>query len=284
MSRTRLTIIGLMLLLSGVMSAPAPAAAAEGDRLPLWEIGAGVASGWVPDYPAAADSSARLLPFPAVVYRGDFLRIGDSSVASGRLFRSPRLEVDLSLDGSLDAESDDIEARRGMPDLGFLFEAGPELEIVLNDPTNDAQTLKLELPMRAAFSYDDDGLRSRGLVFNPELEYERPDILGSPWELSLRVAPVFATSKLHEYFYAVDPLYETPDRPVYEADGGYLQTGFGIRLTRRDERRFLFFGANVNVHAGSANDASPLYRKDFTWAVFAGVIFAFWQSAELEPD
>ena len=64
----------------------------------------------------------------------------------------------------------------------------------------------------------------------------------------------------------------------------YLQTEFGARLARRDPRRFLFVGATVNVHTGSRNEASPLYRRDLTWAVYAGVIFAFWQSEEPAPD
>lgn len=263
---------------------PALAAEAEEEPLPLWEIGAGVAGGWTPDYPAADESSFRALPFPAVVYRGDFLRIGDSSVVTGRVFRSPRLELDVSLDGSLDADSDDVDARNGMPDLGFLFEAGPELEIRLNDPADEQHTLKLELPVRGVFSWDDDGLRSRGVVFNPELEYEHEEWLDSPWELSLSVAPVFATRELHDYFYTVDPVYATPERPAYRAKSGYLQTEFGMRLTRRDPKRFLFFGVTVNSHSGSANEASPLYRNDLTWAVYAGVIYAIWQSEQPAPD
>ncbi|MEJ2603157.1 MAG: MipA/OmpV family protein [Gammaproteobacteria bacterium] len=273
----------LAVLLGMAVSAASPAAEDE-EPLPLWEIGAGVAAGWTPDYPAAEESSFRALPFPAVVYRGDFLRIGDSSVVTGRLFRSDRLEFDVSLDGSLDADSDDIEARSGMPDLGFLFEAGPELEIRLNDPADEAHTLKLELPLRGVFSWDDEGLRSRGVVFNPELEYEKEEWLGSPWELSLSVAPVFATRELHDYFYTVEPVYATPDRPAYRAGSGYLQTEFGFRVTRRDPKRFLFFGLTVNSHTGSSNEASPLYRNDFTWAVYAGVIYAIWQSEEPATD
>jgi len=284
-SRYPADLASAVVTLFAVLGAALPqAVAAEEEPLPLWEVGAGVAAGWTPDYPAAEDASVRALPFPAVVYRGDFLRIGDSSMVSGRLFRSPRLELDVSLDGSLDAESDDIDARRGMPDLGFLFEAGPELEITLNDPADESHTLKLELPLRNVFSWDDDGLRSRGLVFNPELEYEKPEFAGTPWELSLSVAPVFATERLHDYFYTVDPAYATPSRPVYEGRGGYLQTEFGARLTRRDPKRFLFMGVTVNAHMGSRNEASPLYRRDVTWAVYAGVVFAFWQSEEKAPD
>lgn len=276
----------LLAVVTPIALAAAPCAGAGEDEssLPLWEIGAGAAAAWTPDYPAAEDSSLRALPFPAVVYRGDFLRIGDSSVVSGRLFRSPRLELDVSLDGSLDAESDDIDARRGMPDLGFLFEAGPELEIALSDPGDDTRTLKLELPLRGVFSWDDDGVRSRGLVFNPELEYEKPAFAGTPWELSLSVAPVFATQELHDYFYTVEPVYATASRPAYEARSGYLQTEFGARLTRRDPKRFLFLGITVNAHSGSRNEESPLYRRDVTWALYAGVVFALWQSEELAPD
>ncbi len=42
---------------------------------------------------------------------------------------------------------------------------------------DESRTLKLDL--RGVFSWDDDGLRSRGLVFNPELEYEKPAFAGT---------------------------------------------------------------------------------------------------------
>ena len=109
----------------------------QGKRgLALWEVGGGAAAAYTPNYPAARGMNFNALPVPIVIYRGRFLRAGDGSIVSGHVFSSERLELDVSLSGSFDADSDDVDIRRGMPDLGFLFEVGPELEVRLNDPAS----------------------------------------------------------------------------------------------------------------------------------------------------
>ncbi|MEO0996914.1 MAG: MipA/OmpV family protein, partial [Pseudomonadota bacterium] len=104
------------------------ASLAERPGRALWELGAGIGGAVTPAYPGSSETTTRVLPLPIVAYRGRFLRAGDGSVVSGRLFRNERLEFDVSLTGSFDADSDDVDVRAGMPDLGFLFEVGPELE------------------------------------------------------------------------------------------------------------------------------------------------------------
>lgn len=254
----------------------------DADREPLWEIGAGIGGALTPNYPGATGSTGRVLPLPVVIYRGDFLRIGDGSVASGRLFQNDRLEFDISLNGSFDAESDDVDERRGMPDLGFIAEVGPELEVLLSDPADTTHRLKLELPLRAAFSVDDGSLGDRGFVFSPQLEYERPFADGR-YEWSLSLTPSFASERLQDYFYEVDPAFATAQRPAYDANGGYLRTSLGFGLQRRGERSFAAFGVSLASLAGGANEDSPLRRRDFEVSVAAVVILRLWESERRAP-
>lgn len=248
--------------------------------LPLWEVGAGVAGAVTPDYPSASGSTARALPIPLFIYRGDFLRIGDGNVASGRFFRNDRLEFDVSLSGSFDAESDDVGARAGMPDLGFGFELGPELEITLSDPDDYDQRLKLELPVRAAFSLDDGTLNDRGYVFSPQLEYER-SFGDSRYEWSVSVTPTWATQSLHRYFYEVAPEFATAARPAYEAKGGYLQTSFGVGLQRRTRSSFMAVGLSYRSLHGASNEDSPLFRSTDDVSFAAIMIFKLFESKKL---
>lgn len=249
-------------------AAPAPA---------LWEVGAGIGAALTPDYPGASGTTTRALPLPVVIYRGDFFRLGDGSVASGRLFASERLELDVSLNGSFDAESDDVAERVGMPDLGFIAEIGPELEIRLDDLGDDDHRLKLELPVRAAVSLDDRDLRARGWVFSPQLEYER-DFADDRFEWSVSLTSSFASEKLHDYFYAVEPEFATASRPAYDASGGYLRSSLGIGLQHRGAQSFAAIGVTWHHLGGHANAASPLLadRNDVT--VAAVFVYRLWES------
>lgn len=274
----RALAIVLAVLMPGAALAQSSASLPDqaGDEgLPLWEVGGGIGAAVTPDYPSASSTTTRVLPLPVVIYRGDFLRLGDGSVASGRLFRSDRVEFDVSLNGSFDAESEDVNARAGMPDLGFIFEVGPEIEILLTDPTVTDRRLKLELPVRAAFSLDDRELSSRGFVFSPQLEYEYE---WGDYEFSASVTPTVASRKLHDYFFTVAPEFATPSRNAYEASGGYMQTALGLTLQRETRNSFTAVGVRLNVLGGSANADSPLFRSNQTVGVFALWVVKLWES------
>ncbi|MEM8546856.1 MAG: MipA/OmpV family protein [Pseudomonadota bacterium] len=255
----------------------APDTDENGEGLPLWEVGVGGAIISTPDYPASTGSTVRGAPLPVVIYRGKFLRLGDGSLASGRLFESERLELDLSLSGSFDAESEDVEARAGMPDLGWAFEIGPELEWQLTSLAVEDRRWKLELPVRAAFSADDGRLNPRGFVFSPQLEYER-ELSGGRYEISFSITPTFATQRLHDYFYTVDPEFATATRPAYDADGGYLQTNFAVGLQRRGDNTFAALGVSYASFAGSANADSPLHLNDSGWRIGLFFVRKLWAS------
>lgn len=276
----RALALAITALLAGTALAQTSASLPDqaGDEgLPLWEVGGGIGAAVTPDYPSASSTTPRALPLPVVIYRGDFLRLGDGSVASGRLFRSDRVELDVSLNGSFDAESDNVSARAGMPDLGFIFEVGPEIEIVLTDPAVTDRRLKLELPVRAAFSLDDRELSSRGFVFSPQLEYEH-EFGGGDYEISASITPTVASRKLHDYFFTVAPEFSTPTRAAYEARGGYLQTALGLTLQRRTRNSFAAVGVRLNVLGGSANADSPLFRSRQNVGVFALWVVKLWES------
>lgn len=254
----------------------------EASALPLWEVGAGIGSVLIPDYPSADNKTSRIIPFPVVIYRGSFISIGDGSVASGRLFESDRFELDISLNGSFNAESDDVAARVGMPDLGFIAEVGPELEILLSNPADTTQRLKLEIPIRGAFSLDDGELSDRGFVFSPQLEYERPFADGR-YEWSVSLTPSFASERLQDYFYEVDAPFSRPDRAAYDAKGGYLRTSLGLGLQRRTAKSFAAIGVNFNTLSGAANEDSPLFRQNSEFSIGAVVIFRMWESEKRAP-
>jgi outer membrane scaffolding protein for murein synthesis (MipA/OmpV family) len=252
--------------------------ALQGDELPLWELGVGAGGNYGAAYPGSDELHLKGLPFPVVIYRGDLLRIGEDELVAGRLFRNRRVELDVSAGGSFNAESDDVEIREGMPDLDHLFELGPELEIRLDDFSDPSRKLKLELPARAAFSSDFSNVHARGVLFAPQLELEQYAFLGTPYQVDFSVTPVFASEKFHDYFFEVSAEHAAPGRPAFDAAGGYLGTELGIGVRRENGPYQWFFGGNVTAHQGAANEDSPLFRRDFTFSVYAAFIRVLWSS------
>ncbi|MEM1262591.1 MAG: MipA/OmpV family protein [Pseudomonadota bacterium] len=250
--------------------------------LPLWELGAGAAAAYIPAYPGASATQTRAVPLPIVIYRGAFLRAGDGSLVSGKLVENDRLELDISLNGSFNADSDDVAIRNGMPDLGFLFEVGPELEWHLT-PEGSDRHWKLEFPVRAAFSVDDGRLNSRSWVFNPELELEMPGFFDPNDELSIAVSAAFAGESLMEYLYEVPGPLATPLRPAFDATAGYLGSRLSVSWSHRSKKRFFIVGAAATFLGGAENIGSPLVEERVNFSVFAAVAWSLMQSKRPAP-
>ncbi|MEO0913488.1 MAG: MipA/OmpV family protein [Pseudomonadota bacterium] len=258
------------------------AAMAEEETLPLWELRAGGFGLYAPDYPASGNYSFNGLAFPNIQYRGDFLRLGGQAAARVVPIDNPRFEVGVSVDGSFSANSDDNPLREGMPDLGFLFEVGPEL--IIRGPEfqagRGAGTLDFALQGRAVFSADfDEGIAYEGLVLEPIARFRIDGILGEGSRLSGSIGPIFATEGLHDYFYEVAPEFARPGRPAFDAQSGYLGTEASIGLSYPVTERFRVFGSvGLGYYGGAANTGSPLYEDDLNAFAFLGASFTLFQS------
>ena len=245
-------------LTGAVFWAAALSAQAQDGGLPLWEVGvaAGVVS--MPAYPASTERSSRALILPLVMYRGEVLRVDRSSI-SARVLRSDDYEFDIGFAASLPANSEDIAARRGMPDLGTLVEFGPRLKLTLARPTPGSQ-LRLELPVRAVLELN-GGVHPQGASFEPELVYESRD-LHAGWRGSASASLVFGDRRLNNYFYGVAPEFATFARPAYEAQAGLIATRLGLATSKDltpDVRLFAF--VRYERYDDAANRASPLFLQ-----------------------
>jgi outer membrane protein len=256
--------------------------ALEDEMRPVWEVGGFVAAFSSPEYPAAGQRQTNVLPAPYFIYRGETLRIGEGSIARAVAIDESWYELDLSLAGSFNANSEDNEARAGMPDLDYIFELGPQLKLRLSkfefEQHGNAE-LFLNLQARAVFSTDFSGINDRGYVFQPVLSYRQRGWLSEKTALSFSLLPTWATEKLHDYFYQIESDFVTDQRPAYNAKGGYLGTDLSIGLSfnaTEDIRIFTF--ARVSLHSGSANEESPLFREKSTFTYGVGMVWQLWES------
>ena len=252
-------------------------AQSEAERnLPLWEIGIGAAALSTPSYPGSDERETRLLAFPNIIYRGQVLR-ADRSGINARLFSSDRAELDVGFAGALPSDSDDVDERAGMPDLGPLVEFGPRLKLRLAD-LGPNRRLRAELPLRAVIEAR-GGLHGRGYTFEPRLAYE---MAGERrvWTLETNLSVVLGDRRINRHFYEVAPQYATAARPAYAADGGLLLTRLGLFGSRRLNADLRVFGyLRYESYQGAANRASPLHVKDSGVSGGVGMMWTFKRSA-----
>ncbi len=257
----------------------------EDEMRPVWEVGVLAAVFNSSEYPAADQNQINIIPAPYFIYRGETLRIGDGSIARAVAIDKSWYELDLSLAGSFNANSEDNEAREGMPDLDFIFELGPQLRVRLSKFEFEQYgkgELFLNLQARAAFSTDFSGVEKRGYVFQPVFSYRQRGLLSEKTALFASLSPTWATEELHDYFYQVDSNVVTEQRQAYDARSGYLGTDLSVGLSfnaTQNIRMFTF--ARISVHSGAANEDSPLFRNKQTYSYGLGMVWRLWKSQEM---
>ncbi len=256
---------------------PVAASAQEAPALPLWELGAFGMTVSQQAYPGAGQQLQRNLLLPYVVYRGDLLRVGRGGVELRKML-APNVEVDLGFAAAFGGSSDEIEARRGMPDLGTLLEAGPRIRWTLHEGADHSQ-LRAVLAWRSVLDANDQ-LRDKGTVLEPQLIYTQ-DAPG-PWQYSVSGALLFGDERLADTLYGVAPRYATATRSSYTARAGLIATRLAFYLSRRltpDLR--ISTGARIDSVAGAANQDSPLVQKTAGATVGVWLTYTFAKSDTL---
>jgi outer membrane protein len=248
-------------------------------ELPLWEAGAGVAVLDFPDYRGADERHTLVLPIPYLVYRGDFLKADRDSVR-GQLYKDDRVDLHLSVNGSIPVDSSDNAARRGMPNLDPTLEIGPNLTVMLL--RSDTTHLNLRFPVRAVIATDLSHTRDEGWVFQPQVNVDFYDRFPGPgWNFGLAAGPMFGNKRYHNYFYGVAPQFSTPGRPAYEAGGGYAGMQWIAALSKRYPSYWVGGFVRADTLSGAVFEASPLVRQKDGFAVGIAAAWVFSRSSKL---
>lgn len=253
-------------------------AAAQPAALPLWELGVVAGGASTPAYPASTERTHRGLVLPYLIYRGDVIR-ADRGGIGARLMRTDAMELDVGFAASLPASSNDIAARKDMPDLGTLIEFGPRLKGTLARPASGGR-LRYELPLRSVLEIN-NGIRSQGYALEPEVIYEMRD-LGGNWRLSTSVSAVIGDSALNQYFYGVPAAFATAQRPAFEAKAGLIATRLTMNAAKSFSPDVRVFGfVRYESYAQSANQSSPLFLQSSGTAIGIGMSWTLGRSSAL---
>jgi MipA family protein len=246
-------------------------------ELPLWEAGAGVAVLDFPDYRGSNERHSLVLPIPYLIYRGDFFKSDHESVR-GQLYKDDRLDLHLSVNGTIPVDSENNDARRGMPNLDPTLEIGPNLTVMLL--RTDTTHLNLRFPVRAVIATNLSHVNDEGWVFAPQLNVDFYDRFPGPgWNLGFAVGPLYGNRRYHNYFYGVAPQFATPERPAYEAPGGYAGVQFISALSKRFASFWVGGFVRADTLSGATFEASPLVRQKEAYSAGFAVSWVFSRSS-----
>lgn len=266
--------------LSAALLPTAASAQQDPPGLPLWEIGGAAFGLSQPAYPGAGQHVDRALVLPFVLYRGKYLR-ADRDTAGLRAVKTDRFELDVGFSGSLGSSSDDIDARRGMPDLGTLVEFGPRLQWKLGEAPFGGRW-RAEVPLRGVFDLS-DRMAHRGWALEPKLAYERRGAGG--WSYGTSVGALIGDRRLARTLYGVAPVYARADRPAYEASSGLIAWRLQATFSSPASRDWRLFGfARLDSVSGAANRDSPLVRRDAGASIGVGVAYTWLRSERRAVD
>ena len=245
---------------------------------PLWELGAGISALSLPDYRGSDQSSLYALPFPYLVYRGEFLK-ADRHGIRGTFFGSERIELNLSLGASLPVNSDDNRARQGMPDLQPTVELGPSLDLNLWRTPDRRTRLDLRLPVRTAVTVK-GRMDDIGWVFSPRLNLDIADVAGlAGWNMGLLAGPMYGSERNHDYFYSVAPQYASAERPAFDAKGGYAGSQLMMTASKRYPKYWLGAFVRWDSLQGAVFADSPLVKREHYFAAGVGIAWILGESS-----
>jgi outer membrane scaffolding protein for murein synthesis (MipA/OmpV family) len=231
------------------------------EMVPQWELGAGVAGLMLPDYRGSDEVHSYLLPLPYIIYRLEWLKADRTGIHS-ILLNWERAEVNLSLSATPPVHSKNNRAREGMRDLKPMAELGPSLDIRLWHGDGRRFKLDVRTPVRAAFTVESHP-RDAGVSVSPTLNFDVARIGGRPWQLGILAGPIFATRRQHQYFYGVSESDARPDRPAFDAHGGYAGLQFLVALSRQFEKAWFGAYARYDTLRGAVFEDSPLMRRPY---------------------
>ena len=259
-------------LLCAALALAGAAGCARAEDRPLWEAGIGATVLSFPDYRGSNERRPWVLPFPYLIYRGDFLQADERRVR-GLLAKLDRVELDASFNATVPVKSGENQARQGMPDLDPTLEIGPSLNVMLAQSDNRWTQFELRLPVRAVVATDLRHAAFAGWVFEPSLNLDVQGVFGTGLRFGALAGPMFSDRRHNEYFYSVDPTFATPERPAYSPGGGYAGTQLILTLSKRFRDVWIGGFVRWDTLKNAAFDNSPLVK---TSQYFASGIAAAW--------
>ena len=241
------------------------------------EIGAGIFTTQLPHYPGADQKKTYVLPMPYIFFESENFEL-ERNRLTGFMWNSGNWHLDLSAGAGIKVNSDDNEARVGMPDLDWVFELGPSLKYYLQGSPKSPQHLVTEIFTRKAIATDFSSIGNVGWRYGPAISYQQQFMVDGVNRLALniRVVANFSDKRYLDYYYGVNTQYASDTRPEFHNKGGYAGSDLSLGLTYKT--RSIWTGGYLRYY--QLSDAqqvdSPLFFNTQGWSFGLGIVWIFY--------
>jgi outer membrane protein len=225
-------------------------------------LGAGIGVLGYSDYRGAATSHAFPIPVITLAYNGPIFK-ADKEGLHGALLHRSWFEVNLSFDATLPVSNDAI--RNGMQQLRPTVEAGLSGDFHLWKSADGAVKLDFKVPVRTALTIDAPP-EDIGWTLTPGFNLQVSTAPMRDWKLGVYCGPLFANRRYNDYFYSVPVGDARPNRPAYDAPGGYAGSQLVLDLSKHYPRRWIAGFIRFDTLQGAVFDASPLVQRKYYWS------------------
>ncbi len=230
--------------------------------------GLGLGTGWLSDYPGAAQGRIRFLPFP--VYRGSILRVDRISGVSGDVYHDSKLDFSWNFIFQFPTNSASIPAREGMPNLDWMLSLGPQMKYYFYRSAHHKTFFRFPVRFNTCTNFS-TRTQFCGVAFNPGFRHSM--WYPSVGEFTFRWEAFSHTSEFQKYFYEVESKYATATRSAYHARAGFLGFVYGVSHALPFEGWTLSSSANIYDYSLAINQKSPLFVHKTNYAFFVAVTF-----------
>lgn len=219
------------------------------------EVGVGAVAGQLPKYAGSSEDYNFVLPFPYIYYRDERLTL-DKEAVTGTLLKNADWRLSLTASGALPVK--EAKRRQGMPELGWVGRAGPQLEYQIHPEW------QLIWRLHKAVAISDWKLQNVGWVGDMALTWEKSlasEFLPGRLVLTAQASLSYADHRHQGYYYDVAPQYSLADRPTFSASSGLMGTGASLGLTWRHQDWWLGAYVKYSNLTHNQNVASPLLEE-----------------------
>lgn len=248
------------------------------------EAGVGLAAYTYPDWRGADHRNSTLLPLPYFIYRGERVRLARDGLKI-RLLDSDRVSLNLAAAFALAGDAADNPAREGMRELLSTFNAGPVLNININQVENPVIRWDLRLPVFLVAATNFQRFDHAGFTAFPSLR-GRYETQRDAWIFRVGGAAgvELATERNNDYFYQVRASEARANRPAFDADTGYGGAVLSTYLVAVRGRWGYGLYARFDALQGATFEDSPLVQTNSVYSAGLGLTYSFYRSRDAGSD